>query len=96
MIDRCIVAMNRPQPSSSRPAVGRGGPSCTGHSGRPGVQRRAWDSNPQLLSEHDISSVAASHSLTLQTAVFQCYVPDCVPHSLDWHIPGRLPQTDGE
>jgi hypothetical protein len=29
-------------------------------------KRRAWDSNPQLLSEHDISSVAASHSLTLR------------------------------
>ena len=29
-------------------------------------KRRAWDSNPQLLSEHHISSVAASHSHTLR------------------------------
>jgi hypothetical protein len=33
-------------------------------------ERRAWDSNPQPLSGHDISSVAASHSLTLQNAFF--------------------------
>jgi len=33
----------------------------------PRSERRAWDSNPQPLSGHDISSVAASHSLTLQT-----------------------------
>ena len=31
------------------------------------LERRAWDSNPQLLSEHHISSVAANHSLTLQS-----------------------------
>ena len=35
------------------------------------LERRAWDSNPQLLSEHHISSVAANHSLTLQTHVFE-------------------------
>jgi hypothetical protein len=29
-------------------------------------KRRAWDSNPQPVSRHDISSVAASHSLTLR------------------------------
>ena len=45
-------------------------------------QRRARGSNPQPVSRHDISNVAASHSLTLQTAVFWCCVPDCVPHSL--------------
>ena len=38
-------------------------------------ERRAWDSNPQPLSGHDISSVAASHSLTLQTAVFWLVSP---------------------
>ena len=31
-------------------------------------QRRARDSNPQLLSEHLISSQAANHSLTLRAA----------------------------
>ena len=33
---------------------------------RPGLERRAWDSNPQPLAGHHISSVAASHSLTLR------------------------------
>ena len=39
---------------------------------RPGhsQKRRAWDSNPQPVSRHHISSVAANHSLTLQTHVF--------------------------
>ena len=31
-----------------------------------GAERRARDSNPQPVSRHDISSVAASHSLTLR------------------------------
>ncbi len=29
-------------------------------------ERRAWDSNPQPVSRHLISSEAASHSLTLR------------------------------
>lgn len=36
-------------------------------------QRRAWDSNPQHLAVHHISSVAASHSLTLQDINLSLY-----------------------
>jgi hypothetical protein len=42
-------------------------------------RRRAWDSNPQPLTGHDISSVAASHSLTLRTQVFQPVYPVVCP-----------------
>ena len=35
------------------------------------VKRRARGSNPQPVSRHDISNVAASHSLTLQGSVFR-------------------------
>ena len=41
------------------------------------AKRRARDSNPQPVSRHDISSVAASHSLTLRfsPAGGQCQSP---------------------
>ena len=44
-------------------------------------KRRARDSNSQPLSGHHISSVAANHSLTLQTAVFGAGYPAVCPGS---------------
>ena len=47
-------------------------PERGGRSGRSG-KRRAWDSNPQPLTGHHISSVAANHSLTLQTRTKEAF-----------------------
>ena len=46
---------------------------------RGSTERRAWDSNPQPVSRHHISSVAANHSLTLQTHVFWTVCPAVCP-----------------
>lgn len=42
-------------------------------------QRRARGSNPQPVSRHHISNVAASHSLTLRNSVFRLVSPCVAP-----------------
>src|SRR5690606_24744233 len=42
-----------------------------------GSERRAWDSNPQPVSRHLISSQAAHHSLTLRTLLQKSYLSLC-------------------
>ena len=66
-------------PPSGRPDGGLVKSARTSRNSAAGVnQRRAWDSNPQPLSGHDISSVAASHSLTLQTHTFSAGPTVCL------------------
>ena len=63
-----------------RPASIPPGHVATGASSK----RRAWDSNPQPVSRHHISSVAANHSLTLQTHVFLLGHSASAPRKPDW------------
>ena len=72
-------------------------------------ERRARESNPQPLTGHHISSVAASHSLTLQTCsksiapstfrfdIAGIYAPvsKTTPDTYAWHAsPGRHPRLN--